>query len=96
MINPPLPPTIPKPHITDIGMQPQMFSPPATKETPTNMASPLLPSKVNGNLNAHVMMKLLFQSSRYSSMVSLTSSTTNHSRKTTCSMKTDKSDVTCV
>ena len=46
MINPPLPPSIPKPHITDIGMQPQMFSPPATKETPTNMASPLLPSKV--------------------------------------------------
>ena len=51
MINPPLPPTIPKPHITDIGMAPQVFSPPATKETPTNMASPLLPSKVISELN---------------------------------------------
>ena len=56
MINPPLPPTIPKPHITDIGMQPQMFSPPATKETPTNMASPLLPSKVQNTFNAYLIL----------------------------------------
>ena len=27
MINPPLPPATPKPHITDIGMAPQVLSP---------------------------------------------------------------------
>ena len=46
MINPPLPPSTPKPHITDIGMNPQVFSPVVSKEPPSNFASPLLPSKV--------------------------------------------------
>lgn len=56
MIDPPLPPSTPKPHITDIGMAPQVFSPPATKETPSNFASPLLPSKVLDILKFSVEM----------------------------------------
>ena len=46
MIDPPMPPSTPKPHITDIGMNPQVFSPEVTKDAPSNFASPLLPSRV--------------------------------------------------
>ena len=46
MINPPRPPVSPRPHITDIGLPPQVFSPETKKEPPSNYASPLLPSKV--------------------------------------------------
>ena len=56
---------------------PQVFSPPATKETPSNFASPLLAAS---------------KSSLHSSSWSINTSDTHHSRKTTCSIKTDKSD----
>merc|ERR1711915_899184 len=45
MIRPRAPPARPKPHITDIGMKPQTFSPPTPQEAPSNYASPLLPDR---------------------------------------------------
>ena len=63
MINPPRPPVSPRPHITDIGLPPQVFSPETKKEPPSNYASPLLPSKVLINysvLNQYVFAKYLF------------------------------------
>ena len=43
MIDPPPPPTVPKPSVTDLGLPPQMFSPDAPGPEST-IASPLLPS----------------------------------------------------
>ena len=43
MINPPAPPAIPKPKISDIGLPVQMFSP-EPQEPESNFASPLLPT----------------------------------------------------
>ena len=43
MIDPPAPPEIPKPSITDLGLPPQIFSPDAPGPE-SAMASPLLPS----------------------------------------------------
>ena len=45
MVNPPEPPAVPKPHISDLGLSPQVFSPEVTKEAPSNYASPILPSR---------------------------------------------------
>jgi len=45
MVKPQSPPEVVKPHITDIGMNPQLFSPPTTQEAPSNIASPILPSR---------------------------------------------------
>ena len=44
MVKPQTPPEVTKPHITDIGMNPQLFSPPTTQEAPSNFASPILPA----------------------------------------------------
>jgi len=46
MVNPPQPPEVPKPHISDIGMAPQLFSPPSPSSCPaqSDFASPLLPT----------------------------------------------------
>jgi len=46
MVNPPQPPEVPKPHISDIGMAPQIFSPPSPSScpAPSDFASPLLPT----------------------------------------------------
>ena len=44
MVKPQTPPEVTKPHITDIGMKPQVFSPPTPQEAPSNFASPLLPT----------------------------------------------------
>ena len=67
MINPPSPPEVPKPHISDIGMSPQMFSP-ENKEPESNFASPILPTP---------------RPSQYSSsMGSMTSLSTHYSKKT--------------
>ena len=45
MVLPQEPPAVTKPHITDIGMMPQVFSPPSPSSCPppSNYASPLLP-----------------------------------------------------
>ena len=47
MMKPQIPPEVSRPHITDIGMMPQIFSPPATskQETQSNFASPIVASK---------------------------------------------------
>jgi hypothetical protein len=45
MINPPEPPSVPKPHISELGLSPQVFSPEVTKEAPSNFASPILPTR---------------------------------------------------
>jgi len=45
MVNPPEPPAVPKPHISDLGLSPQVFSPEVTREAPSNFASPILPSR---------------------------------------------------
>ena len=45
MVKPQCPPEMPKPHISDLGMEPQMFSPPTPQEAPSNFASPLLPDR---------------------------------------------------
>ena len=42
MVNPPLPPHIIKPHISQLGLAHQTFSPPPTQEPPSQYASPLL------------------------------------------------------
>ena len=46
MMRPQTPPETVKPHITDIGMMPQLFSPPADskQENMSNFASPILPA----------------------------------------------------
>ena len=44
MIKPLAPPEVVKPHITDVGMMPQLFSPPSPQDEPSNFASPLLPT----------------------------------------------------
>ena len=68
MINPPAPPEIPKPHISDIGLPPQLFSP-GDEEPESKYASPLLSNP---------------RPSQYSSSKgSMTSLSTNYSRKQT-------------
>jgi len=47
MVKPQTPPELPKPHISDIGMKPQVFSPPTPQEAPSNFASPLLPDRLS-------------------------------------------------
>ena len=44
MIRPQAPPEVPKPHVADIGMNPQVFSPPTPQEGASNFASPMLPT----------------------------------------------------
>ena len=44
MVKPQTPPEVIKPHITDIGMNPQLFSPPSVQEAPSNFASPIMPA----------------------------------------------------
>ena len=44
MIKPQAPPEVTKPHVADIGMNPQVFSPPSPQEEPSNFASPILPT----------------------------------------------------
>ena len=68
MMNPPALPEIPKPHISDIGLPPQLFSPEA-EETESRYASPLLSNPRPSQL-----------SSRKGSMTSLS---TNYSRRQT-------------
>ena len=41
MVNPPAPPEVSKPHISDIGLPPQVFSPGA-QDQESNYASPIL------------------------------------------------------
>lgn len=45
-MKPQIPPETVRPHITDIGMCPQVFSPPETskQESQSNFASPILPA----------------------------------------------------
>ena len=66
MINPPTPPELPKPHISDLGMSPQIFSPEA-QEPESNFASPILPTPR--------------PSQHGSSFGSMTSLSTHYSRK---------------
>ena len=67
MINPPTPPEVPKPHVSDLGMSPQMFSP-EKQEPESNYASPILSTP---------------RPSQYSSkMGSMTSLSTHCSKKT--------------
>jgi len=49
MVKPIEPPAVLKPHISDIGMQPQVFSPPSPSSCPppSNFASPLLPHRAS-------------------------------------------------
>ena len=44
MIKPQAPPEVAKPYVTDIGMNPQVFSPPTPQEGASNFASPILPT----------------------------------------------------
>ena len=44
MVAPQTPPEVTRPHITDIGMNPQIFSPPVKQEVQSNFASPILPA----------------------------------------------------
>ena len=44
MVNPPEPPADSKPHISELGLSPQIFCPPDTSELPSTLASPLLPT----------------------------------------------------
>ena len=44
MVSPPEPPTAAKPHISQLGLSPQIFSPPETTEIPSASGSPILPT----------------------------------------------------
>ena len=78
MVNPPEPPTIPKPHISELGLSPQMFSPEVSKEAPSNYASPILPTR---------------RTSFQSSMTSIsTSSKKNTNTSSVVSLSMEKTD----
>ena len=55
MVLPQEPPAVTKPHITDIGMMPQVFSPPSPSSCPppSNYASPLLPRRFASQSSLH-------------------------------------------
>jgi len=81
MIKPQIPPEIERPHITDIGMLPQLFSPPATskQETQSNFASPILPAS-KGTFSSRSSLASYKPSSANSTTAkigSVTSSSTN-------------------
>ena len=44
MVNPPEPPTTAKPHVSELGLSPQIFNPLDTKGHPSTSASPILPT----------------------------------------------------
>ena len=81
MMRPQSPPETVKPHITDIGMMPQLFSPPVhtKQEIQSNYASPILPAS-KGTFSSRSSLASFKPSSANSATVkmgSVTSSTTN-------------------